>query len=169
MQNLQKIIEEIISRMTVKFTSNQNPRRNEIHIPQNSNSNNTTDQNIIVNNSNNNQNSFATVQNENQGVPEKEDFWVTLPYVGNISNKVGGYLRRRLQWKGTFTPGVKVQNLLNGLKDKEEKEPAGIYKIPCGSCDEIYLGETFRFAERRQDHEGNVRCNTQQKTQNRLE
>lgn len=156
----QKFIEERISRMTTKFTNNQNQTRNEItqtDIPQNSNSSITTNQNIIVANSNNNQNSFMIVQNKSQEVREKEDFWVPLPYVGNISNKVGGYLRRKLKWKVTFTPGVKVQNLLNGLKDKEEKDPAGIYKIPCGSCDKVYLGETFRSAERRQDHEGNVR------------
>ena len=50
-----------------------------------------------------------------------------------------------------------VQNLLNNIKDKEEKEPAGIYKIPCISCDSIYLGEPLRFAERINDHKGNVR------------
>ena len=42
---------------------------------------------------------------------------------------------------------------IKGLK----KEPSGIYKIPCISCDEIYLGETLRFADRLNDHKGNVR------------
>ena len=34
---------------------------------------------------------------------------------------------------------------------------AGIYSIPCGTCQDIYIGETFRFEERKEDHEGNVR------------
>lgn len=88
---------------------------------------------------------------------EKEDFWVPLPYIGNISNKVGGYLRRKLKWKVTFTPGKKILNMLPSLKDKEEINQAGIYSIPCETCTDAYLGESMRFEERKEDHKGNVR------------
>lgn len=39
--------------------------------------------------------------------------------------------------------GVKVQNLLNRIKDKQEKEPAVVFKIPCNSN---YLGESLKNA-----------------------
>lgn len=108
---------------------------------------------IQITNQEQNLASIVPIENEEK----KEEFWVPIPYIGNASNKVAGYLRNRLNWKVTFTPGVKVQNFLNSIKDKEEKEPAGVYKIPCNSCDSIYLGESLRFVERINDHEGNVR------------
>lgn len=55
------------------------------------------------------QNSIITKQDE------KEEFWVPIPYIGNISNKVGGYLRRKLKWKVAFTPGTKIINKLRSL------------------------------------------------------
>lgn len=60
-------------------------------------------------------------------------------------------------WKVTFTPGMKILNMLSSLKDKEQTNQAGVYSIPCASCNNTYIGETMRFKERKEDHEGNVR------------
>lgn len=129
-------------------THNQNPYEN----PPNNNLN----QNNLVNSQTiipENMQTSTTNQPENN---EKEEHWVPLPYIGNISNKVGGFLRRRLKWNVTFTPGIKFQNMLNGIKDKETKEPAGVYDVPCISCDESYIGESKKIAKRLEDHKGNV-------------
>lgn len=135
--------------MRLKFT---------IQTDQNSTENPITENNL----QNSNRQTTSPIQNStninNQLVDEeKEDFWVALPYIGNISNKVGGYLRRKMKWKITFTPGTKILNMLPSLKDKEENNQAGIYSIPCESCDHTYLGESMRFEERKEDHKGNVR------------
>jgi len=47
--------------------------------------------------------------------------------------------------------------MLNSIKDKEGKEPAGVYNIPCLTCDEKYIGESKRIIKRITDHQGNVR------------
>lgn len=62
-----------------------------------------------------------------------------------------------MKWKVTFTPGIKITNMLQSLKDKEKTNQAGVYSIPCASCNSTYLGETLRFEERKEDHQGNVR------------
>lgn len=65
---------------------------------------------------------------------EKEKHWVPLPYIGNIFNKVGGFLKNRLKWKVTFTP-----------------EPTGIYNVKYKNCDDSYR------RIKRITHKGNVR------------
>ena len=124
---------------------------------------NTTNQGIQNSNSQiQNQNNFITRRSQNsiiaeQKEKEKEEFWVPIPYIGNISNKVGGYLRRKLKWKVTFTPGTKITNKLRSLKDKEKKNQSGVYTIPCKTCNDIYIGESMRYEDRKEDHQGNVR------------
>lgn len=146
-----KFINERILRMEAKFKTNHNSSNNIQTTSDIPNSIANINQLAIPNNI---QNSISDVLDENE---EEKEFWVPLPYIGNVSNKVGGYLRNKLNWKVTFTPGVKIQNLMNTIKDKEEKEPAGVYKIPCNSCDSIYLGESLRINARLNDHKGNVR------------
>lgn len=50
---------------------------------------------------------------------------------------------------------MKIQKLLNSIKGNEEKEPASIQNTM--HFDSIYLGESLRFTDRLNDHEGNVR------------
>ena len=57
----------------------------------------------ILDTQNDNQNCKTIIRNESQ---EKENFWIPLPYIGNISNKIGGYLRKKLNWKITYTPEI---------------------------------------------------------------
>lgn len=146
-----------ISRMRTKFTNSKKPNSQNQYVNFPNIQNNSLDQNPLTNslrfNTENDQNSVTNQSNE-EG---KEEHWVPLPYIGNISNKVGGFLRNKLKWKVTFTPGIKIQNMLNGIKDKENKEPAGIYSVPCNSCNETYIGESKRVAQRLEEHKGNVR------------
>lgn len=89
---------------------------------------------------------------------ETEARWAAIPYAGNLSNKIAGVLRRKLKWKVTFTPGVKVLHMLNSIKDEEEHPPTSIYEIPCAICPSTYVGETERpFEVRKEDHEGYLR------------
>lgn len=125
--------------MRTKFTNNQN--NNPVQNSPTQITNQENNRNLIIN---------------QPKEDEKEEHWVPLPYIGNISNKVGGFLRNRLKWKVTFTPGIKVQNMLNGLKDKENKEPAGIYNVTCNSCNENYIGESKRVIQRLEEHKDNV-------------
>lgn len=112
----------------------------------------------------NSTNSISNQNNEHEEEKEKDEFWVPLPYIGNTSNKVGGYLRRKMKWK--VTPGIKILNMLPSLKDKEKPNQAGVYSIPCASCNYTYIGETIRFEERKEDHEGNVRRREYKKISN---
>ena len=52
-------------------------------------------------------NNTNMITNESQD-QEKEEPWIAIPYVGNLSNKIAGILRRKLKWKITFTPGAKT-------------------------------------------------------------
>ena len=107
--------------MEIKFRNNNNQTNHQI-TPIANNIQNTNQDIITIQNNqltipNNIQNSVSIISNE---IEEKEEFWVPLPYIGNVSNKVCGYLRNKLKWKVIFTPGVKIQNLLNSIKDKKE-------------------------------------------------
>lgn len=77
--------------------SNTNPNSNSENIISNINRQTTPSQQNSINSN--------AIQNDGQE-EEKDEFWVPLPYIGNISNKVGGYLRRKMKWKVTFTPGM---------------------------------------------------------------
>ena len=99
------------------------------------------------------ENEISSLEKETEDIP-----WVAIPYVGNLSNKIAGVLRRKLKWKITFTPGIKILHLLKSIKDKEEHPPPCIYEFPCEKCNSTYIGETERpFIVRREEHEGHVR------------
>ena len=72
---------------------------------------------------------FTQTENEISSLEkETEDItWVAIPYVGNLSNKIAGVLRRKLKWKITFTPGIKILHLLKSIKDKEGQSQTGTW------------------------------------------
>jgi len=79
----------------------------------------------------------------NEEKVEEKERWVPIPFMGLLSNKITGLLRRKMKWKITFTPGTKLKRFLESVKDPEEASPPGIYEIPCEPpCKETYIGQS---------------------------
>ena len=70
--------------------------------------------------------------------------WFRLPYLGKISENIRRTLKP-LNLRPTFYSLNTVQRLFCHLKDPIPKdERSGVYKISCGDCDAVYIGETGR-------------------------
>ena len=82
-----------------------------------------------------------------------------LPYVERVSKT----LRRCLQQHGIRTVFKSDTTLRNHLVRPKDPVPPGrrdgvVYRIPCGECDAVYIGETGRPVQRRmKEHERDVR------------
>jgi hypothetical protein len=61
-----------------------------------------------------------------------------IPYSKGTSDKVGRLLRRH-NIRTIFTP---PKNALRPVKDLIRIENPGVYKVPCGGCEALYIGET---------------------------
>ncbi len=76
--------------------------------------------------------------------------WRTLPYIKNVSELVERHLRKH-QIQLAHKPTTTLRNQLVHPKDRvgylDRKEV--IYKIPCGSCNAVYCGQTGRSAATR--------------------
>ena len=73
--------------------------------------------------------------------------------MGLLSNQIAGLLRRKMNWKITFTPGTKVKRFLESTKDPEEGSPPGIYEIPCEPpCEGRYIGQSLDWRSRIGQH-----------------
>lgn len=86
-------------------------------------------------------------------VERKEDYWCAIPYIGNLSNKIGQILNKagiRLAYKRSQSLG----DYLSNLKDPIDMlERSGVYKIQCGVCSSIYIGQTGRkLGQRYKEH-----------------
>ena len=82
-----------------------------------------------------------------------------LPYVERVSQT----LRRFLEQHGIQTVFKSDTTLRNHLVRPKDPVPPGrrdgvVYRIPCGECDAVYIGETGRpVQERMKKHERDVR------------
>ena len=82
-----------------------------------------------------------------------------LPYVERVSQT----LRRCLEQHGIRTVFKSDTTLRNHLVRPKDPVPPGrrdgvVYRIPCGECDAVYIGETGRpVQERMKEHERDVR------------
>ena len=79
--------------------------------------------------------------------PPEEDAQKVLctPYVKGLSEKIEK-ICTPLGVKPVFKPGRMLRQELMKVKTKtpEEKLTGVVYEIPCGQCDEVYLGEAKR-------------------------
>ena len=68
---------------------------------------------------------------------------VTIPYYPSILEKIGR-IRGRFDFCVSFKPTAKIQTLLSTAKDSiEPNHRRGVvYRIPCGSCPRVYIGQT---------------------------
>ena len=78
----------------------------------------------------------------------------TLTYTGKITQKTAKHLIKRnvkIAYRTNNTLGKLIKN--NKTKTKKENK-CGVYKLSCGSCPKIYIGQTGRsFGKRIKEHE----------------
>ena len=78
---------------------------------------------------------------------------IRLPYLGKLSNQLSRELRR-CDYRVGFYPHTTV-NQLSTLKDKiPPAKRSGIYRLTCGECPSLYIGQTGRkFSTCLSDHQ----------------
>ena len=58
--------------------------------------------------------------------------------------------------------GLKIGELVKkkkNAKKKQENTNSVVYKVPCGGCSKVYIGETYRgFKKRLSEHKADIRC-----------
>jgi hypothetical protein len=70
--------------------------------------------------------------------------WIRLPYLGQFSAKLGRVLAP-FGFRPAFYNPVTVKSLFVKLKDPiPMDERSGVYRIACGGCKGVYIGETGR-------------------------
>lgn len=81
----------------------------------------------------------------------------TLPYIGPFTSAVSRTLRKRLNCDFGYIPGSKIGQSLCNHKEKPPPCEAGVYRIPCSNCNDLYIGETGRtFMERMKEHQRDI-------------
>ena len=85
-----------------------------------------------------------------------------VPYVQNLSEKIkrvfGNY-----NISTVFKPHQTLRQVLVAPKDKprNEEKSGVVYRVPCGDCDKVYVGETLRvLGERLKEHTADTASNT---------
>ena len=89
----------------------------------------------------------ASAENNNKGM-------VVIPYVEGLSERVSRVLKKHNISSG-MRPHTTIRKLLVHPKDKLDKlnTPNCVYEIPCGNCNQTYIGETKRtFGIRMDEH-----------------
>jgi len=83
-----------------------------------------------------------------------------LPYIGNNTHKIVRMIRSSLDINFGFLTGKKLCNIVCNHKESYQIKNNGIYKIKCDSCNDCYIGETFRdFDTRLKEHLADTRHN----------
>lgn len=80
-----------------------------------------------------------------------------IPYVAGVSEALSRVFSN-YDLRVAHVPCAKLRGKLVNAKDKlpKEKYPGVIYKIPCGDCDCVYVGETGKFPRRLKEHQRDV-------------
>ena len=82
-----------------------------------------------------------------------------LPYVKGVTEGISRILNKH---RVSVKPKLTIRNFLVHPKDKVDKLDKSeiVYKIPCKSCDQVYIGETGRkFGTRMKEHLKDVEVN----------
>jgi hypothetical protein len=74
--------------------------------------------------------------------------WVRMPFLGNISYKISRLLRN-VGYRAAFYSLNTNLKLINSKDKPALNKKSGIYKICCGSCNCVYVGQTGRDLEAR--------------------
>ena len=91
-----------------------------------------------------------SVRREEEEDREKPVATAVIPYICGVSEAVRRILKP-LNIRTAFKPTLTLRKTLVRVKDRVQmnKKTAVIYKIPCGQCDRVYIGQTSRTLEQR--------------------
>ena len=89
--------------------------------------------------------SYPVPKTKHRNTPQRFEHFTTIPYIQGISDKI----RRILNEAGlkvALKPCKTIGNLFSLPKDPIEAHEKSqlIYKVPCGDCDFVYIGQTKR-------------------------
>ena len=98
---------------------------------------------------------ITALQNRPETKENKKDHVLVIPYVEGLSHQIRR-ICSKFNVKTYFKPHQTIKKLLVKPKDKidNQKKPGPIYKMKCGDCQKIYIGESKRMIEvRRHEHQ----------------
>ena len=78
---------------------------------------------------------------------DKNRGMVVIPYISGVSEKVARILKKR-RVSSAMRPHTTLKGLLVHPKDKTDPKE-GVYRIDCGGCEKVYVGETKRTLKKR--------------------
>ena len=84
---------------------------------------------------------------------------VVLPFVSSISRQLRRHLEKH-NIRAVFKSDTTIRNQLVHPKDPAlpDRRDGVVYRVPCGTCDKVYIGETGRpVGERMLEHRRDVR------------
>src|SRR5436190_13289772 len=85
--------------------------------------------------------------------------YASLPFIENVTDKIGRILSKK-NMKISFTPYVKIKQMLRQVKDVIPLQSSGIYQIPC-VCGKV-TGSTISI--RLTEHQRSIRLNQPEKS-----
>ena len=94
-------------------------------------------------------------------VKEKEPFLkedeclLVMPQTSSENNNLNTYLKES-KIIGVYKNISTIKKMLSKPKISESEKPC-IYKLPCGSCDKVYIGESIDFERRKREHRDAIR------------
>ena len=94
-------------------------------------------------------------------VKEKEPFLkeneclLLMPQTTSDNTYINTYLKDN-QIVGVYKNMSTIKTMLNKVKIPESEQPC-IYKLPCMSCDKVYIGESIDFERRKREHRDAIR------------
>ena len=93
---------------------------------------------------------FSKISDEQQQEKQQPDATVVIPYIRNLSESIRRILAT-VNVRTCFRPYVTLRKALVHPKTRipDHQKTGVIYKIPCGSCDKVYIGQTGRTLEHR--------------------
>lgn len=93
---------------------------------------------------------LSTVYKEHYNLVEN---YKSITYFGESSERIGKILKKQ-GINVAYKPPVRLGDLILNHKDKlEKKKKSGVYRLRCGECAGVYIGQTGRsFETRRSEH-----------------
>lgn len=83
--------------------------------------------------------------------------FLTVPN-SNMAHILDDYLTKTTDLKIATSSGTKIGDIVKEKREKDVNKNSVIYKIPCGGCQKVYIGETGRgISQRTAEHKADIR------------
>ncbi|XP_045466683.1 uncharacterized protein LOC123675373 [Harmonia axyridis] len=92
--------------------------------------------------------------------------YISLTYVNRTSERIAKYFKDKFNLKVSFKTNNNLGTFVRNNKDKTNKDnKSGVYKLKCGDCHMVYIGQTERsFKKRIHEHQKSFTSNTTHST-----